>query len=273
MLAMLRFTLLGSFCTAAAAATAAAQAGNHRSKLRNAASSFVRTLEFEHRLRVCNAYPFAEELKVYRGKKEALTAQGAMKYKACQEFAQKLRPGDKLDFKVGDASTGTFFVGDLPENDAVLLLVIHRHDALSTEIAFESHVFANMAGAQVAILDTYKGVSHSSLQITERAPPKDATGEELRYDSVVVVNPGAYDVALVGQDGKVQGKTELVALDRESYVVLRTGVEPKQGAAFPQELVVFPKSDEKSLPHKGAAVGLAPATATLAALVALLAGW
>ena len=66
------------------------------------------------------------------------------------------RSGDKLEFKVGDASAGTFSVSDLPNNDAVLLLVIHRHDTLSTAVSFESHVFASLQNAQVAIIDTYK---------------------------------------------------------------------------------------------------------------------
>jgi len=39
-----------------------------------------------------------------------------------------LKAVDKLEFKVGDSSAGTFAVSDLPNNDAVLLLVIHRHD-------------------------------------------------------------------------------------------------------------------------------------------------
>merc|ERR1719390_311388 len=112
---------------------AAAHAGQ-KSSLR--AEGFVRSLEFKHRLRVCNAYPYNAALDVYRGKSEKLTSDGAMPYKSCQDFTTPLKAGDKLEFRVGDASAGTFSVSDLPNNDAVLMLVIHRHDTLSTAVSF-----------------------------------------------------------------------------------------------------------------------------------------
>jgi len=57
--------------------------------------------------------------------------------------------------------------------------------------------------------------------------------EELRYDSVVAVNPGEYEVELMGDDGLVKSQSRLVALNHESYVVLRTGVEDQQGQQYP----------------------------------------
>merc|ERR550537_186176 len=108
----------------------------HQASLRSGATGFVRALEFKHRLRACNAYPYAAALDVYRGRSEKLTEE-PMPYKACKEFVAPLKAGDKLEFKVGDAGAGTFSVSDLPNNDAVLLLVIHRHDTLSTAVSFE----------------------------------------------------------------------------------------------------------------------------------------
>jgi len=222
--------------------------------------SFVRALEFNHRLRVCNAYPYAATLDVFRGKDEKLTGDSPMAYKGCRDFVSPLKAGDKLEFKVGDASAGTFAVSDLPKSDAVLFLVIHRHDTLSTAVAFESHVFADLQNAQIAIIDTYKGAARATPKIMDATPAttdkdsKDAKGakaaprsEELRYDSVVAVNPGVYEVALAGQDGETKAQSQLVALNHESYVVLRTGVEAQQGTSYPQELVVFPQSDAKAL--------------------------
>ena len=78
---------------------AAATADQLRSK--NHAEGFVRSLEFKHRLRVCNAYPYNAALDVYRGKSEKLTSDGAMPYKACQDFTTPLKAGDKLEFRVG----------------------------------------------------------------------------------------------------------------------------------------------------------------------------
>jgi len=209
------------------------------------ASSFVRALEFKHRLRVCNAYPYAAALDLFRTK-EKLTA-SSMPYKGCEDFKVQLKAGDKLEFKVGDANAGTFSVSDLPNNDAVLLLVIYRHDTLSTAVSFESHVFANLLNAQVAVIDTYKGSAKSSMKIKDSAQSKNARTEDLRYDSVVAVNPGEYEVTLAGSDGAPVSKSSLVALNRESYIALRVGVEAQSGQAYPQELVVYPKSDPSSL--------------------------
>jgi len=225
-----------------------------------AADGFVKALEFKHKLRVCNAFPFSASLDVWRSK-DKLTDQ-PMHYKSCKDFDAPMKAGDKLEFKIGDASAGTFAVQDLPNNDAVLLLIIHRHDQVSTAVSFESHVFANLMNAQVAVIDTYKGSLMSSPKIKDRAvATKESRSEELRYSSIVAVNPGVYEVELDDAAGKVTSKAELVALNRESYVVIRTGVESKTGPSFPQELVIFPNSDPASL-HGGAA------TKSMAALFA-----
>merc|ERR1719201_2394272 len=107
-----------------------------------------------------------------------------MHYKTCKDFLSPLKAGDKLEFKIGDASAGTFSVSDLPNNDAVLLLIIHRHDVVSTAVSFESHVFANLMNAQVAIIDTYKGSQRSSPRIKDSADASSMSrSEELRYSS------------------------------------------------------------------------------------------
>lgn len=232
------------------------------------ALSFVRSLDFKHRLRVCNAYPYAAALDVFRGRTEILTEDGPMPYKSCRDFVAPLKSGDKLGFRVGDANAGTFSVADLPNNDAILLLVIHRHDTLTTAVSFESHVFANLLNAQIAIIDTYKGSAKASPRIldSEKAASKDATtrSEELRYDSVVAVNPGAYEVVLLGPDNEAKAKSDLVALNRESYVVLRCGVEAEEGPSYPMELVVYPLSDAHRLIYNGAFSSATPAPLAIA---------
>jgi len=254
----MRLTLCAVLCVSAAAYT--------ERSLR--AEGFVRALEFNHRLRVCNAYPIAASLEVFRGKDEKLTGDSAMPYKACRDFTAPLKVGDKLEFKVGDTTAGTFAVSDLPNNDAVMFLVIHRHDTLSTSVSFESHVFSNLQNAQIVVLDTYKGKAkaHTSIMDADSKIKKDkARSEELRFDSVVAVNPGRYTVGLTGDDGVSQAKSDLVALNKESYVVLRVGVEAQQGPKYPQEIVVFPQSDPAMLPS---GAGCASMTLLVAALVA-----
>eukprot|EP00420_Gonyaulax_spinifera_P017751 CAMPEP_0197909770 /NCGR_PEP_ID=MMETSP1439-20131203/69551_1 /TAXON_ID=66791 /ORGANISM="Gonyaulax spinifera, Strain CCMP409" /LENGTH=268 /DNA_ID=CAMNT_0043531373 /DNA_START=62 /DNA_END=865 /DNA_ORIENTATION=+ len=221
-------------------------------------SSFVRPLEYQHSLRVCNAYPFAAALDVHRGASESLTGRSPMAYKECRDFEASLKAGDKLDFKIGYATAGTFSVTDMPNNDAVLLLVIHRHDTLSTAVAFESHVFASVKNAQVAIIDAYKGAARSTprIQDEESAVKRNISrSEELRFNSVVAVSPGIYDISLAGSDGETKARRRLVALGHQSYTILRTGVESVQGQSFPQELVVFPRSDEAMLRSGAASFG------------------
>jgi len=216
--------------------------------LRHAGSleGFVKSLEFHHRLRVCNAYPFDGALELYRGKTK-LTGDSPMTYKTCRDFVEPLKSGDKLEFKVGDASAGTFSVSDLPNNDAVLLLIINRHDSLSTAVSFESHVFSNMENPQIAVIDTYKGKTQAHARILDGKSTNRSHSEELRYDSVVAVSPGIYEVEISGQDGETKARQQLVALSHESYVVLRTGLEAKAGASFPQDLIIFPASDAGKL--------------------------
>lgn len=209
------------------------------------AAQFVKSLEFKRRLRVCNAYPYPTALDVYRGS-EHLTEE-AMSYKTCRDFDITLSPGDKLVFKVGNANAGTFSVSDLPNNDSVLLLVIYRHDTLSTAVSFESHVYANLLNAQVAVVDTYKGTATGTLKLEDHADSKTSRSEELRFDSVVAVNPGKYEAILVSADGTVVAKDTFVALNRESYILMRSGVEAQEGSSYPQELVVYPRSDESLL--------------------------
>merc|ERR1712232_172024 len=109
------------------------------------------------------------------------------------------------------------------------MLVIFRHDTLSTAVSFESHVFSNLVNSQIAVLDAYRGAAKSTPRIQDVSEAKTDRNEELRYDSVVAVNPGLYEVVLQGTDGDTKARHELVALNRESYVVVRCGVDSEQG--------------------------------------------
>jgi len=265
-MASLRIVSVALLCTSALShATHAQGALRHNGATEESQElGLVRPLEFDHRLRVCNVFPAASSMDVYRGK-DRLTGSTPMPYKDCRDFHAQLRDGDKLEFKLGDTGTGTFSVSDLPSNDAVLLLVVHRHDTLSTAVSFESHVFANLKNAQVAVIDAYRGSRHSTPKIMDGPGPGRASrSEELRYDSVVAVNPGVYELEL----GTSASRAELVALHHESYVVMRAGVEAQRGASYPEELIVYPRSEVVAL-RSGAAqqtpwVMLALAVAALA---------
>jgi len=236
----------------------------------HAGASFISSLQFTHVLRVCNAYPFAHPLDVYIGK-EKLT-DSPMPYKKCGEFRPTLKAGDKIDFKVDDTSSaGSFSVAELPSNDATLVLVIYRHDTISTGVAFESHVFSNLLNAQVAVVDTYKGAAKAIPRIQDiqkhHDPKHQVRSEELRFDSVMAVNPGMYQVTLEGADGKVAAKHDLVAVEKESYMVMRVGLESEGGQSYPQEIMIFPQSDPSQF--SGAVTAMPPIFATVLAMVAM----
>jgi len=207
------------------------------------AQSFVKALAFKYTLRLCNAYPSDKRLEITKGK-ENLAA--GLAYKECQEIPGDLKEGDKLEFKFDGSEAGTFSIGELPQNDATLLLMVTRHDTVSSAVSFESHVFANLANSQVAVLDMYRGVDQGTVKIQDKKDAKFSRSEDLRYDSVVAVNPGEYKCVLVGKDGKEQSNAGLVAKAQKSYVVFRAGVE---GDKYKPELVVYPKDEA---PHSGA---------------------
>lgn len=259
--------LLGRIAASAHVAVASASGRATVTQLRHNTKghTFISSLEFKHSLRVCNAYPYTYPMDIYLGK-EKLTSE-PMAYKKCGEFTPTLKAGDKIDFKVGDSSAGSFSVSELPGNDAVMLLVIYRHDTLSTAVSFESHVFSNLVNSQIAVLDTYRGAAKSTPRIRDVNEAKTQRNEELRYDSVVAVNPGLYEVVLETDQGDKKATHELVALNRESYVVIRCGVEAEQGQAYAQELMVFPHSDPTAL--EGAAASKSLLLAMSLALLAV----
>jgi len=260
------------------ALTLGADAGGYTGRaasIRRARSGrrFIRSLDFSHRLRVCNAYPHAEGLDVYVGKQ--IVSSKPLVYKACSEFQPSLKAGDVIDFKTKETEFAAFTVSALPENDAVLLLTLFRQSVSTMAVEFESHVFANLQNAQVAVVNAYRGNSVATAHIEdmkdESAPPGRTTrAEDLRYDTVMAVTPGRYKVSLLAAGGVAKGSAELVALNGESYAVVRCGIEATMGTSYPQELLVYPLSDPAVLGHQSAAARKPFLLAHVAAAVALL---
>ena len=72
---------------------------------------------------------------------------------------------------------GSFEISELPDNDATLFLLIQAHDALSTGVKFQSHVYSNSPDAQVALFDSYVGAkvgTKNLLTISDLQNQKDA---------------------------------------------------------------------------------------------------
>merc|ERR1719316_2672851 len=90
-----------------------------------------------------------------------------LSYKQCQDFPVKLGRGDSMEFLKNGLHLGSFSVSDIPQRDALLLLVLHRRDKDSPVPRFSSHIFASVPHPQVATLDVYQGSSHSHLAIRD----------------------------------------------------------------------------------------------------------
>jgi len=260
-------TMMRSSCllTLVLAQTATSASVVATQKLRQSGDSFVSTLKFKTTVRICNAYPYKKGMEILLGKEKITTS--PLEYKLCDEFHPNLKEGDKLDFQVDGTTAGTFSVSALPQNDAILVLIIHRHDPHTTAVSFESHVFSNLKNAQIAVIDTYKGPARSLIKIQDQKQKKPIRNEELRFDSVVAVSQGAYHVTLENMTGATQAKHDLVAVNGESYVLIRVGVEGDVGPKYPQDIVVYPES---LLTQLGGAKAYSMFVAALATLLSLV---
>lgn len=250
--------------------------------------SFLHHRGVKHCLRICNAYPNGLPLDVFHGHRIKLTQDEPMQYKSCKDFFVGLKAGEKIQFKLGEHNAGIFIMQAIPDDESVLLLVIQRHDTVSTAVSFKSHMFAKHDEAQVAIIDTFEGGEVATASMAKLLPreeleprwfeflrtprPVVPRGEDLkqslRYNSLVTIGQGTYNVNISSSDGETIQKSRFVALNHESYVILRTGVDVENGDAFPQELVVYPQSDASQLPKPNGAPGRSGFVGVAAALLA-----
>jgi len=225
----------------------------------------------EQNLVICNAYASPHSLDIVRVRdRHALTEGSPLKYKECQDFTVPLEEGDQLDFKAGSLDVGTFYATGLPKSSASLLLIPHRRSPHAVGVSFESHAFADLNNPQIAVIDAFrskKDKNQGSVKITEsvadakgdKAPSK--VEEELKFNSVVAVNPGEYELSLTGTGEHIVGKVPLSANGAAKYVVMRLGIEDETGkpGKYPQELVVFPQSGSSRLTCMSAFLVLAAA--------------
>lgn len=192
---------------------------------------------YSDHLRVCNAYAHDDALDIRHcgSTGPALTGERPLQYKSCRDLRFSAEAGDKFEFAVGGAVLGVFVVSELPQQDGMLLLVVRRHPSDTSTMLIESHAFAHVQSAQLAVFDAYGGDRISSLELKGR----DGASLHLRFGSVVLLSPGRYEVQLDshGEDASTS-KDAFEARDGEHYVVLRVGA--KHGPRFPEAIVVYP---------------------------------
>lgn len=209
----------------------------------------VKPFRFDQRLLICNAYPSGSPMVVRKNEKEVLAdGSHAIAFRECRYVPAQLRPHDKLDMSLRDMEIhGSFEVEDqLPASDAVLLLVLEKHEG-SSLISFQSLAFptsgSSQGDAQLAVIDTFFGnASSRHLRMEDHITGKEEQTvskrvEQLSFNRVYSIEAGVYDASVAGE--AAPGARTALRLGRgQNYVVIRTG---SGGAGSVNEsLVVFP---------------------------------
>lgn len=174
-------------------------------------------------------------------------------FQACKYADANVLAKDKIDFNLADAGIeGTFEVGDLPQTDSVLLLVLQKRDSHSPLMAFQSFAFpvnGNKDQAHVAVIDASAGVHKAHLQIGDKPLQGDVHRvEELSFNRVYALEQGAYDVSVLEQGKEATGNDEIELLGQRDYVLMRTTGEGKNGlVAFPRDPIQHSGSSKSTL--------------------------
>jgi len=205
-------------------------------------------------VRFCNAFAFEAGIDVFHfrsssptlyasGSTERLTRHtGPLLYRRCTDLDNvRLGSGSQLEFKApGGLLIGTFQIRAVPPDGSMVLLVIYRHDRLSTAAEFTSHIFSSLEEPQIAIIDAYRGSDHSVVEL------RDASGTNhqfLRYGTAVSLDLGFYFCKLVGDVQQTSPNDIAFYLDASAsqrFTVIRVGVDAYQGPSYPEDLIVYP---------------------------------
>mmetsp|Transcript_108746 Transcript_108746/g.318152 ORF Transcript_108746/g.318152 Transcript_108746/m.318152 type:complete len:289 (+) Transcript_108746:122-988(+) len=236
----------------------------------------------EQSLIICNAYANSKPLDVVNvHSQQRLTKGEGLSYKACHDFRTSLQEGDRLEFKAGNVSVGIFRATGVPKTSATLLLIPHRRDLYSMTASFESHAFAQSGSPQVVVVDAYRGKEAGKVKIMDAEDgdkAKESRVEDLRFNSIVALGAGKYQLLLQSEGQKDIAKVALeVKADQANYVVLRTGLQDVRNAsaspAFPQELVVYGEERGEQQQQSAAAPLRLPALAAAALAGLAAAAW
>merc|ERR1719253_211858 len=225
----------------------------------------VQPLSFDQKLLVCNAYPSHSPVVIKKNENELLADENEpLSFRECRYLKGQVQEHDRLDLGLRDQELhGTFEVGALPPNDAVLLLVLEKREG-SVLMGFQSFAFPSHGDdkdAQLAVIDTFKGnASAPHLKMEDHITGKEKQTvskriEQLNFNRVYAVEEGNYDASIAD---KSRGSAELehvleqstkqaLHLSRsENYVILRTGGASTE---FPEGLTVYPQTP---MPMSGA---------------------
>jgi hypothetical protein len=243
---------------------------NFRPLAAEGGSSLVKPLKFNQKLLLCNAYSSKSPVEVSKNGQPVLASNvGNLGFQQCEYAPTSILAKDKLDFTLTDAGIeGTFEVGDLPQTDSVLLLVLQKRDAHSPLMAFQSFAFPLNSGrdeAPVAVIDASPAGGKAHLKISDRPSQQGAKSvtEELSFNRIYALEQGRYDVSVLAK-GKADEANEIQLLGQKDYVLLRTG----EGQEGTQTLVTFPHDQ---IQQSGATQPFGAMLVVLAAIASLFA--
>eukprot|EP00933_Yihiella_yeosuensis_P031921 TRINITY_DN25518_c0_g1_i1.p1 TRINITY_DN25518_c0_g1~~TRINITY_DN25518_c0_g1_i1.p1 ORF type:complete len:263 (-),score=38.81 TRINITY_DN25518_c0_g1_i1:65-853(-) len=231
--------------------------------------SFRSAKDFKDSFRVCNAYPAGADssaLTLSIGKNDI--GGGPLSYKDCRDLSDQVKEGDKIDFKVDGAIVGAFTLSDLPDYNAVLLLLVHKRGLGSDTASFVTHSFRRRAKeAQVVVLDAYSGSIDGTPVISDAGDAENSRSQKLSYGSVLAVKQGDYEVDLQGESGEKKGNFPFTVKDGQTYAIVRVGDE---GTAE-QDVLFYPKpGSPESEDFKNGATGIPHSPACLLFVALLL---
>lgn len=248
-------------------AITAASAGRHFGRLSpEGSSTLVKPLKFNQQLLLCNAYPSKSPVAIKKNDQPVLP--GGLAFQQCEYTPASVLSKDKLDFMLDDAGIeGTFEVGELPQTDSVLLLVLQKRDTRSPLMAFQSFAFplnSGKADAHVAVIDASSMPGKAHLKISDHPTQQGvkALTEELSFNRIYALEQGRYGVSVLAK-GKQEQSEEIQLHGAKDYVLLRTGAE--EGA---QNLVAFPRDQ---IEQSGAMKPFGALLAVLASIISMLA--
>jgi hypothetical protein len=219
----------------------------------------VTPLRFDQRLLVCNAYPSKSPVIVKKNEKEMLVdEENPIAYKECRYINSQVEQHDRLDLSLRDVEMhGTFEVGELPNSDAVLLLVLDKREN-SPLVGFQSFAFPSRPDAkdaQLAVIDTFKGNSSAPhLKMEDHINEKEKKTvskrvEQLNFNRVYSVEEGEYEASVADKTrSKIpEDETHLEQATKKAlhlakstnYVVLRVGGSSPE---YPESIVVYPET-------------------------------
>jgi len=236
----------------------------------------IQPFQFDQRLLVCNAFHSELETPISLTKNgDIIFIEGeALEYRDCRYAKVHIKKGDKLDFFTTDnIAGGTFEVADLPQEDAVLLLVLGNSKNESYPMLAQSYTFPlHVQGkAQLAIVDTTEKGDNAKLHVSQihalqhaadsldaqQAPVEDSI--DLEFNEVYELQTGNFTMELKAPAHK-GSKNPSKALELKGdadYVLLR--IDGTKGGDM---LVSFPPPE-----HGGAEISCCPLLLTTALLM------